>query len=522
MKFDRTKNASRNIAFGLIQRIYQLIVPFAMRTAMIYWLGVEYLGLDGLFTSILSVLNLAELGVGSAMVYSMYKPVAEDNRSALCALMKLYKIYYRIIGLIVLVGGLVLCPFIPRLISNPLPTGMNVYVLFLLNLGATVLSYWLFAYKNSVLQAYQRADVVSKITMAVNTVRYAVQFVVLFFLHDYYIYLIVTLTSQAGINIATAVIAQKMYPHLNPEGDIPIEERKVINGRIRDLFTSKIGSVIVNSVDTIVVSAFLGLTILAVYQNYYYIITALLSIVNILIFSCISGIGNSIITESKEKNFNDLKTFTFIISGVACFCTTCLLTIYQPFMRMWMKKEELMLAYPAVICFSVYFFIVEINTLLNAYKDAAGIWHEDRFRPLATAIANLSMNLIMVQFWGIYGILLSTVLSMLIVGMPWLLKNLFTTIFEKEMLIQYLKPLAKYTVATFIVIAASVTICMTMNLSGVAAVLVNALVCGIFTGVVFWLLFRRSEEFKRSISLIDRVTKGKLKLTRFPGKSERE
>lgn len=163
MKFDRTKNALRNIIFGLLQRIYQLIVPFAMRTAMIYWLGVEYLGLDGLFISVLSVLNLAELGVGSAMVYSMYKPVAEDDRTTICALMKLYKIYYRVIGLVVLVGGLILCPFIPKLISDELPAGMNVYILFLLNLGATVLSYWLFAYKNSILQAYQRADVVSKV-----------------------------------------------------------------------------------------------------------------------------------------------------------------------------------------------------------------------------------------------------------------------------------------------------------------------------------------------------------------------
>lgn len=111
--------------------------------------------------------------------------------------------------------------------------------------------------------------------MVVNTIRYAAQFVILFFQHDYYMYLIVTLVSQAGINIATAVVAEKIYPHLKPEGSIPDEQKKVINGRIRDLFTSKIGSVIVNSVDTIVVSAFLGLTVLAVYQNYYYIITCI-------------------------------------------------------------------------------------------------------------------------------------------------------------------------------------------------------------------------------------------------------
>lgn len=518
MQFNRTKNASRNIAFGLIQRVYQLLVPFAMRTAMIYWLGVEYLGLDGLFTSILSVLNLAELGVGSAMVYSMYKPVAEDDHTAICALMKLYKTYYRMIGLVVLIGGLIICPFVPKLISGDLPTGLNVYILFLLNLVATVLSYWLFAYKNSLLQAYQRVDVVSKVTMVVNTVRYALQFVLLFIFHDYYIYLIVTLVSQAGINICTAIVVDKMFPNFKAEGEIDKQEKKAINHRIRDLFTAKLGSVVVNSVDTLVISAFLGLTVLAVYQNYYYIITALLSIVNILIYSCTSGIGNSIITETKQKNLNDLKTFTLIISMVSCFCMACLLNIYQPFMKIWVQKENLMFAYPAVICFSVYFFIVEINTLLNSYKDAAGIWHEDRFRPLVTAVVNLALNVIMVQFWGVYGILLSTVISMLLIGMPWLLVNIFTTIFEKNMMKEYLKKLFGYILATTICAVISTLICQFIGLQGITAILINAMICAVMTGMTFGLLFRKSDEFQRGLNIINRITAYRFRLSKFVGK----
>lgn len=515
MQFNRTKNASRNITFGLIQRVYQLLVPFAMRTAMIYWLGVEYLGLDGLFTSILSVLNLAELGVGSAMVYSMYKPVAEDNHTAICALMKLYKTYYRMIGLVVLIGGLIICPFIPKLISGDPPVGLNVYILFLLNLAATVLSYWLFAYKNSLLQAYQRVDVVSKVTMVVNTVRYALQFVLLFIFHDYYIYLIVTLVSQAGINICTAIVADKMFPDFKAEGKIDTQEKKEINHRIRDLFTAKLGSVVVNSVDTLVISAFLGLTVLAVYQNYYYTITALLSIVNILIFSCTSGIGNSIITETKQKNLNDLKTFTLIISMVSCFCMACLLNIYQPFMKIWVQKENLMFDYPAVICFSVYFFIVEINTLLNSYKDAAGLWHEDRFRPLVTAVVNLALNVIMVQFWGVYGILLSTVISMLLIGMPWLLVNLFTTIFEKNMMKEYLIKLFGYILATTICAVISTLICLFIGLQGITAILINAMICAVMTGMTFVLLFRKSDEFQRSLNIVNRITGYRFRLSKF-------
>lgn len=511
MKFNRTANASRNIVTGLCQRLYQIVVPFLMRTAMIYLLGVEYLGLDGLFASVLSVLNLAELGVGSAMVYSMYKPIAQDDKDTICALMGLYKKYYRVIGALVLTGGLIICPFIPSLISGNVPAGVDVYVLYLLNLGATVLSYWLFAYKNCLFQAHQRADVVNKITMAVNTAKYAAQFLLLFVFRNYYLYLIVTMVAQVAVNIVTARATDKRYPKLFPRGRLSKETTAAINCRIRDLFTAKIGGVVVNSVDTLVVSAFLGLTVLAVYQNYYYIVTSLLGVVSIIIYSCTASIGNSVVVESKEKNFDDLKTFTYIICGIACFCTACLLGLFQPFMELWVGTG-LMFEYPAVICFSIYFFVVELNTLLNVYKDAAGIWHEDRFRPLLTAIVNLAMNLCFVQIWGIYGILLSTVLSMLIVGMPWLIKNLFTTIFEPKHLKNYLSVLGRYVLVS---IAVCVICCLLGNmvpLEGLLLMGVKVIICLVVTGGAFVLCFCRSAEFIRTIGIIDSVTKGKLKL----------
>ncbi len=514
MRFDRTKNATRNIAFGLIQRIYQLIVPFLMRTAMIYWLGVEYLGLDGLFTSILSVLNLAELGVGSAMVYSMYKPVADDDHTKLCALMKLYRLYYRIIGFVVLISGLVVAPFIPRLISEDLPKGINVYILYFINLFATVLSYWLFAYKNSVFHAYQRVDVVSKIAMLVNTVRYITQFLTLFILRDYYVYLIITLIGQVAINITTALVANRMYPNLNPSGNVSSEEKSKINRSIRDLFTAKIGSVVVNSVDTLVISAFLGLEILAIYQNYYYIITALLSIVSIFIYSCTSSIGNSVIVDTKDKVFTDFKTYTLLIAWISTFCTSCLICVFQPFMKLWVG-ENLMFNFWAVICFAIYYFIVQINTLFNNYKDAAGIWHEDRFRPLITAIVNLIMNLIMVHFCGIYGVILSTILSMLVVGIPWLLYNLFTTIFEKKHLRKYVFSLVLYFVCVFIVSALSYLIGNMLPFSGLILMLLRVIICGIVSLFVFVVIFNKRKEFKMAIAFIDQITHDKLKLERI-------
>ena len=509
MKIERTKNAARNVLFGGILKVYQIFLPFLMRTAMLYWLGVEYLGLSSLFTSILSVLSLAELGVGSAMVYSMYRPIAEDDTATICALLRLYRLYYRVIGLVVAVLGLALMPFVPKLIQGDVPADLNVYVLYLLSLAATVLSYWLFAYKSSLLNAHQRVDVISKTSLVTSTLMYAGQLAVLFFLHSYYGYLIISLLTGAANNLLTAWVAGRMYPNYHPTGRLDREIRASINRRIQDLFTAKVGGVVVNSADTIVVSAFLGLAMLAVYQNYFFIVSAVMGIFGILFNACTAGIGNSIVVESREKNYRDLRSFTFLVAWLGGFCTCCLLCLYQPFMKVWVG-EDLMLGFGAVACFCIYFFVQEINALLNLYKDAAGIWHEDRFRPLVTALANLTMNLLLVQVWGIYGVLLSTVFATLCVGMPWLLHNLFSTLFRPSGLPCYLRLLLRCVLTVGVGCVLTLGICILIPLEGWWALVVRGLVCCLVPNLWFLLAFRSTAEFGATLLLLERVSKGKL------------
>lgn len=511
MKINRTKNASRNIIFGIIMKLYQMIIPFIMRTVMIYYMGVQYLGLNSLFTSVLQVLNLAELGVGNAMVYSMYKPIADDDTEKVCALMKLYRAYYRVIGGVIALVGISLIPFIPSLIKGDVPADINIYILYILNLSATVLSYWLFAYKNSIAHAHQRVDIINKISILTQTGQYILQFFVLVFLKNYYVYILVTLFTQVITNISTAIVVDKIYPQYKPKGNIGKQEIKKINGRIRDLFTSKIGMVIVNSADTIVISAFLGLTALAVYQNYYFILSSIIGLITVIFGSCTAGVGNSLIVETREKNFNDLNIFTFIILWISGFCSSCFLTLFQPFMVLWVGKEFL-LPLSVVICLCAYFFIYELNQLLNLYKDAAGLWHKDRFRPLITALVNLGMNLLTVHSWGLYGVILSTVLSTLLVGMPWLIHNLFADLFPQCDMVRYLKWVVYY---TFVSILACCITYFTASLipfdgwEGFLAKLLNAL---IIPNLLFLIVYRKRTELEASIILVDKMTKGKMRL----------
>ncbi len=511
MKIERLKNAKRSIGSGVILRIYHMVVPFLMRTAMIHFMGVEYLGLNSLFSSILHVLNLAELGVGAAMVYSMYKPIAEDDTDKICALMKLYRRYYRLIGLVIAAAGLVLMPFVPSLISGELPPELNVYWLYLLNLGATALTYWLFAYRNCLLQAHQRLDITSIITMASSTVQFVLQLLVVVYLKDYYLYVIVLLLSTICNNILTAIVTKRKFPQYSPKGELAPEERRIINGRIRDLFSGKLGAVVSQYADTIVISAFLGLTVLGVYQNYYFILGAILALIEIGISSSLAGLGNCFVTETKEKNFRDMQKFTFLFLWLTGMCTCCFLGMYQPFMEIWMGKE-LMLEFGIVICLAIYFYAYTLNRLLSVYKDAAGLWHVDRFRPLVTSLINLTLNLLSVKTFGLYGVVLSTVVSMVFVGYPWQLHNLFTGMFDRKLMGGYVRLLLKMMLAMVVSAVLVCLICAQIHAAPWLTLAACTLVSVVVPNVVFLVLLHRDAQFRPSVQFVDRLTMRRLKL----------
>lgn len=501
----RVGNASRNMVFGMFLRGYQMLLPFIMRTAIMTYMGLGYLGLNSLFGSVLWVLDLAELGVGAAMVYSMYKPIIDGNTEEICALLNLYKKYYKIIGGIIAGIGLLITPFIPFLIKQDTPSDTNVYIIYLLNLLSTVISYWMFAYKQSVLVAHQRNDLVSKVRLATNTVMYGSQLLIVIFLKNYYLYLIVAILQQVMTNCIVAYVSSKKYPQYKAKGKLDDSVIAKINGRIKDLFLTKVGTVIVSSADSIVISAFLGLSILAVYNNYYYILNAVMLMVKVVFDSSMSGIGNSILTESKDKIYKDLKTLTFIVAWLAGFCGICLLCLYQPFMTIWAGSDNT-LGFNVVICFVIYFLIDQLNQLFITYKDAAGIWHEDRFRPLVTALINLTLNIILVQFIGIYGVILSTVLSVVIVGIPWILHNLFTTLFKRSMR-HYVYRLLGYALVIFIVANISLFACNQIEGGGVKVLLIKAVICFAVTNILFFIAYFKTESFRNTKDIVKRVLK---------------
>lgn len=519
MKLEKTNNAVRAIKAGLVFKIYQMVVPFLMRTAMIQFMGVQYLGLNSLFASVLQVLNLAELGVGSAMVFSMYRPIAEDDTQTICSLMGLYRKYYRLIGTLIGVVGLLLTPVVPQLISGDIPSELNVYILYLLNLAATFLTYWLFAYKNCLLQAHQRTDVVSIISLITTTIQYGIQAIIIIWIKDYYLYVIVMLASTVLNNLITAIIVTRMYPNYKPLGRLESEKVREINRKIRDLFAGKLGFVIFKYTDTLVISSFLGLVVLAVYQNYYFILYSVIGILDIVFTAIIAGLGNSFVTESKTKQYADLEKFTFLLMWINGVCLCCFLGLYQPFMYLWVGQEY-MLKFSAVICFAAYFYVYVLNRLLNVYKDAAALWRQDRLRLLVAGLANLGLNLLLVNVWGIYGVILSTVIAWVVVAIPWILKNLFSLFFEKSLLRSYIKQLLMYILAAAAAGGIVSWVCLKIGFGTWGDLALSATVSVLIPNVLFLIVFRHNKLFRPCIQFIDRMTKYRFQLEKLLSKNQ--
>lgn len=503
MKIERTKNATRNIIFGFILKIYQLLLPFIFRTVIIQTIGIEYLGLNSLFSSILQVLNLAELGVGSAMIYSMYSPIANDNADKICSLMKLYRTYYRIIGIVILVMGLLLVPVLPDLIKSDLPESVNLYVLYFMNLLATVLSYWLFAYKNSILTAHQRTDISSRVSIVTDTCKYTLQFVSLIYFKNYYYFIMSSLIVQILTNLTTAYIADRMFPDYKPRGDLDKDEVRVINKRVRDLFTSKIGGTIVSSADTIVISAYLGLYMLAVYQNYYYIMSAVMAFMTIIYSSITAGVGNGLITKSDKENYKDFRILTFMVFWILCFSVCAFLCLYQPFMELWMGKDKLLPGL-VVVLLCIYFLGYEIVMFLSLFKDAGGIWHEDRFRPLISGLVNLTLNICLVRKMGIYGIVLSTILSVWFISIPWIIINVMTLIYKRNIK-DYVAQIVQYISVIIFAAIISGSICCNLTFNPQITLLINGVVSIIIPNFIFYCVFRKRMEFKATLEIIKRM-----------------
>lgn len=503
MKDGRIKNSARNVVGAIINKTVGIVFPFLIRTIILYKLGTEYAGLNSLFTSILQILSLSELGVGSAIVYSMYKPVAEENIKEINALLNLYRKFYRYAGFFMLIVGLVLMPFIPYLISGSYPSNLNLYVLYLIYLSNTVASYFLYAYKSSILNVYQRNDIESNIVTIVNVGMYCIQIVVLIFFRNYYVYIIFLPLATIVINFLRSIIVDKYYPMLHCEGQVSKDIQKGITMRVGALIGHKLSGVVNCSLDNVVVSAFLGLTVVAQYGNYYYIVSALSGIMTMVFSALTASIGDSIIKEKIEKNKKDFYDLQYMNCWIVGWICTCMLCLYQDFMTLWVGKE-LLFSFDIVVLYVVYFYVWQIRRTVIIYKDATGLWWADKLKPYVSMAVNLILNFSSVKFFGVYGILISTIIAYFLIEGPWETIVFFREIFKCSSK-KYWINLINYTSIIIICTAVIYLLAEFVDLDGIKGLITKTMICCSIYNVM-WILFTfRKPGFKRIVNILEGI-----------------
>lgn len=505
MKIDRTGNATRNIIWGIIEKIAAVILPFITRTVMIKVLGAEYLGLNSLFTSILQVLSISELGIGTAIVFSMYKPIAEDDTELLCGLLNVYRKIYYVIGTIILVCGILLIPFLPRLISGDQPADVNLYVLYGMYLANTVISYYLFAYKQVLFSAYQRNDLISKRTALIAIMSNVLQISLLTLTHNYYAYVVIIPLATIATNILNAILANKLFPGLKCAGTILQGMKEDIKKRIIGLVSFKVYNVVFTSVDTIVISAFLGLTPLAIYNNYYYVQNALVGFLTIITASITAGVGNKMVTNSVDDNYKDFMNFTFANGWICSWCAVCMFCLYQHFMLCWVG-EELVFPFWTMVLMVLYFLLPRITTMTYAYREAAGLWWEDRFRPLVATAVNLIVNICLVKIIGMNGVIISTLVCTIFINVPWGSIILFKNYFKKSPM-SYFMRIIFYLFVTGVAGVFTMFICNMLPGLGWFWLFGKAFVCIAVPNIVFLFIYRNIPEFDYSVHLAKRMVR---------------
>lgn len=418
----RIKKFMKNTGFGLISMAVNLIVQFVARTFFVRILGAEYNGINGLFLNILQVLNIAELGFAYSVAFALYKPLQEQNIEKISAIMNFLRRVYAIVTCVVLGAGVLCIPFLQYLIKEDISTlPFNIHelrIFFAIYLVNTALSYVL-SYKRTIITADQKSYLVSNVDYFGNAVLYAVQILVLLVWKNYYVYLILMTAKTFISNVILDSIANKKYPYLNENKKIMPDkaERSSIMKNVGAMFFHKIGTIIVYSTTTIIISALVGLIDASKYVNYILIVNAVGTFINIIFNALTSSVGNLCTTADEAYQYRVFRRVSYISNFLAVFCFVCYVGLFTPFITIWVGGEMTFDTWTTV-AIAASAFVTVIRLSVTTFKNAKGLFVKDWYKPLIEAGLGVALAVVLSFPLGTLGVVLGYMLPNLLIGFP--------------------------------------------------------------------------------------------------------
>lgn len=503
----RTKNSVINIMYGLGGQLLNTVLNFLAKTIFIYVLGANYLGVSGLFSNILSMLSLAELGVGTAIVFHMYKPLAEKDEHKINALMNLYSKAYRNIGIVVGVLGIFLIPFL-RYIIRDVPDIPNLITIYLLFLGNSVVSYF-FAYKSAIITADQKNYIITIRRQVFNIIQLILQSIILFVFKNYIMYLIIQVICSFLVNLSIARKANNLYPYIKNKKDIELDNKtkEEIFKHVKAMMSHKIGSVVVNGTDNILISSFVGVYWVGLYSNYVMIINMINGFINQIFLAITSSIGNLNAKGDKEKSYKVYKKVNFMNFWIYGFSSICLFILLNPFVKLWVG-EKFVLSKNITLIIVANFFISGMRQTNIAYKSTLGLFWNDRYKPLVESAINIIVSVILLKRFGLVGVLLGTFISTIATSF-WIEPYVLFKHGFKQKVGQYFSEYLKYILITLVTGYITKVLCDMVHGELVIDFIIKLCICICTPNILFSIILFKNNEFNEFKLLIMNIIKRK-------------
>lgn len=500
----RTEYSILNILTGIGGYFLNTIIGFVCRMVFVRCLSADYLGVNGLFTNVLTMLSLAELGVGGAIVYALYKPLAENDEEKIVSLMKLYSKAYRIIGIVIAVIGLALMPFMDLIIQEQPNISESIYLLYAINLFNTASSYF-FSYRSSLLIAAQRNYIVSGINYVITILQSVLQMIFLLEFRNYLGYLLIQTIGTLTYNVIVSRVAVRQFPFIRTKNvqPLPKNEQKALFSNIRDLMVYKVSGLLVNSTDNILITFFNGLATTGIASNYTLLVSTLNALLSQIFNGLTASIGNHNATEATDKRyqmFSFLNMMNFWIFGWAAlgifFCSSDLVQLCF--------GEEYVLSWKIPFVMALNFFTVGMMNAVWTYKHTLGLFHYGRFIQFFTGVLNIVFSVLLGTYWGLFGILFATFVARAFTSLWYDPYAVFKYGFEKSPT-AYIKRTVKYLV---VLLAAALLCQLSFSIIGgslVSRTLLKILLCSVTTNLVFLAAFCRTAEFEMLKGFIRKI-----------------
>ncbi len=510
----RTEKSMLNVLTGVFGQALSFVLSFAIRTVFIQTLGELYLGLNGLYTNILSVLNLTELGLGTAIVIELYRTVENKDEEKTLQYLQLYKKAYNLIGAVILVIGLAITPFLNHFIKDEASLGLiNYRLVFILYLLNTSFSYFSFAYRESILQANQAEYKARVITYLRKFLEMVLQIIFLFCFKNIYIYLIIPLVLGCVSVVVKGILIGKWYPFIKnkPKGKLSKEELRTTFRNIFSVALYKVSNTVIGSTDNIILSSYISIIITGLYSNYLILVSAVNTILEKVFSAFTASLGSLNVAAGNDLNrkYSVFSTLSFLNFWFYGFCSVCFMVLFQPFIKVWIGERFIMNDLTEIVIV-LNFLITGLQETVRTHRAAYGLFYRGRYRPIFSVVINIVSSILFVKLlpeeYGVVAVLLGTILSNLSVSWWYDAYIVHKYAFQRSPLHFYL---------TFWLRVAYVSafcfglkyLCSFISISPVMDVIVHGLICAVIYNAIFIILFRKTDEFQHIRSSLMRIIK---------------